>query len=366
MPRRPFSPRSWTKSHLHAFGVYGFFAANSRRRRRRDLGGRVARPRARAAPHSCASRSRQSATEPLLALSDFIAPVGSGVVDSIGAFAVTAGIGLAGARDEVRGRPRRLQRDPRRSPWPIAWSRRSRNASTSGARIEWGYGRDERPTLDDLLNERYRGIRPAPGYPACPDHTEKATLWRLLDVENAASIRLTENFAMHPAASVSGFYFAHPESRYFSVGKIGQRSGRGLRAPEGDAGRRGGAVAQAEPGLRDVRATPRCAHDLLVRCDRLEQLLQLSTVGIVLPPVRIAHRRSWIVGPSCGRPRQWDPPTLSAVEAGAPGEHRRDSRRSRTTPAGGINGRPASSSPQPWFRSDPQPSRTLPASVRLG
>jgi 5-methyltetrahydrofolate--homocysteine methyltransferase len=73
-----------------------------------------------------------------------------------------------------------------------------------------------------LLNERYRGIRPAPGYPACPDHSEKATLWRLLDVEAAASIRLTENFAMHPAASVSGIYFAHPEARYFAVGKIGR------------------------------------------------------------------------------------------------------------------------------------------------
>ncbi len=88
-------------------------------------------------------------------------------------------------------------------------------------RKHWGYATDESLDSNDLIQERYQGIRPAPGYPACPEHTEKRTLWNLLDAEAAIGIRLTENFAMWPAASVSGFYFAHPESRYFGVGRIG-------------------------------------------------------------------------------------------------------------------------------------------------
>lgn len=87
-------------------------------------------------------------------------------------------------------------------------------------RTEWGYGRSESLSYEDLIEEKYRGIRPAAGYPSCPDHTEKATLWRLLDVEARTGIRLTENFAMYPAAAVSGLYFAHPESRYFAVDLI--------------------------------------------------------------------------------------------------------------------------------------------------
>ncbi|MCX7867111.1 MAG: methionine synthase, partial [Limisphaera sp.] len=89
-------------------------------------------------------------------------------------------------------------------------------------RRQWGYGRDERLSLEDLIEERYRGIRPAAGYPACPDHTEKATIWRLLEVERRAGIRLTESYAMWPGSSVSGLYFAHPQSRYFAVGRIGR------------------------------------------------------------------------------------------------------------------------------------------------
>ena len=88
-------------------------------------------------------------------------------------------------------------------------------------RREWGYGQDEKLSPAELLEEKYRGIRPAPGYPACPDHTEKETLWRLLDVEKNTGIKLTENFAMWPGSSVSGLYFAHPDARYFNVGKIG-------------------------------------------------------------------------------------------------------------------------------------------------
>ena len=87
-------------------------------------------------------------------------------------------------------------------------------------REEWGYGRCESLSNDELIHEKYRGIRPAPGYPSCPDHTEKGAIWRLLDVEKNAGILLTESFAMWPGSSVSGLYFAHPESRYFNVGKI--------------------------------------------------------------------------------------------------------------------------------------------------
>ena len=89
------------------------------------------------------------------------------------------------------------------------------------ARREWGYGREEHLSTDELIRERYRGIRPAPGYPACPDHSEKAALWTLLDAEREAGITLTESFAMMPAAAVCGFYFSHPEARYFTVGRIG-------------------------------------------------------------------------------------------------------------------------------------------------
>jgi 5-methyltetrahydrofolate--homocysteine methyltransferase len=88
-------------------------------------------------------------------------------------------------------------------------------------REEWGFGRQEKLTPADLIQEKYRGIRPAAGYPACPDHTEKALIWDLLDVEKHTGIRLTESFAMWPGSSVSGLYFAHPESKYFAVGKLG-------------------------------------------------------------------------------------------------------------------------------------------------
>jgi 5-methyltetrahydrofolate--homocysteine methyltransferase len=108
------------------------------------------------------------------------------------------------------------------------------------ARIAWGYGRDEKLTIEDLHRERYRGIRPAPGYPACPDHTEKRLLFDLLGGEASVGVSLTESFAMEPAASVCGFYFAHPQARYFALGPIGRdqvvdyhrRKGMDLRTVE--------------------------------------------------------------------------------------------------------------------------------------
>jgi len=111
------------------------------------------------------------------------------------------------------------------------------------ARIAWGFGRDEDLSNADLIREKYQGIRPAPGYPACPDHAEKRTLFDLLNAERKIDIKLTETYAMHPAASVSGFYFSHPEAKYFAVGQV-------ERDQVADyAQRRGESIATAEKRL---------------------------------------------------------------------------------------------------------------------
>jgi 5-methyltetrahydrofolate--homocysteine methyltransferase len=177
-----------------------------------------------------------------LSLADFIAPVDSGRHDYLGAFAVTAGVGA----DEVAARFDR-QHDDYNSIMTKALADRLAEAFAeylhAEARRAWGYGRGERLTNDELIAEKYRGIRPAPGYPAQPDHTEKRTLFQLLDAERHAGIRLTETFAMHPAASVSGLYFAHPESRYFAVDRITRDQ------VEDYARRKGMTVAQVERWL---------------------------------------------------------------------------------------------------------------------
>jgi len=155
------------------------------------------------------------------ALSDFIAPADSDISDYLGAFAVTAGIGV----DELCGEFGRKY-DDYSSIMVKALADRLAEAFAESlhkkVREDWGYGQAENLSPDDLIQERYRGIRPAPGYPACPDHTEKRLLFDLLHAEKATGIQLTENFAMLPASSVSGFYFAHPDARYFAVGKIGR------------------------------------------------------------------------------------------------------------------------------------------------
>jgi 5-methyltetrahydrofolate--homocysteine methyltransferase len=188
---------------------------------------------------------RQSEDKPSLALADFIAPRSTGAPDHIGAFAVTAGLGL----DEIVGRFER-EHDDFNSILAKALADRLAEAFAEKlhqqVRREWGYGRDENLTTQDLLAERYRGIRPAPGYPACPDHSEKRTLWQLLEVENNAGISLTESCAMLPGASVSGLYFASSDSRYFSVGKIGRDQ------VEDYARRKGMSVAEAERWLAPV------------------------------------------------------------------------------------------------------------------
>ena len=142
-------------------------------------------------------------------------------LDYLGAFAVTSGHGL----DELV-KKFKADHDDYNAIMAEALADRLAEAFAEGlhkqVREEWGYGKTEKLTTDDLIAEKYRGIRPAAGYPACPDHTEKGILWKLLDVEKNAGIKLTESFAMWPASSVSGLYFAHPDSKYFAVGKLGR------------------------------------------------------------------------------------------------------------------------------------------------
>ncbi|MBV1904620.1 MAG: methionine synthase [Pseudomonadales bacterium] len=165
-------------------------------------------------------QSKKGAEGPNYCLADFIAPTGTD--DYIGGFAVTTGIGLPKIVEKFESK-----HDDYRAIMVKALADRLAEAFAEYMheyiRTEyWGYNSNEKISAEGLIKEEYTGIRPAPGYPACPDHTEKATLFHLLDVESQTGIRLTENFAMDPAASVSGWYFSHPESRYFGVGKIGE------------------------------------------------------------------------------------------------------------------------------------------------
>ncbi len=203
---------------LTARGVYGFFPANAvgddvelyTENARRETLSRL---------HFLRQQSDWGGNEPCRSLADFIAPKETGLGDFIGAFAVTSGIGLKGLADGFRAK-----HDDYNAIMAEAIADRLAEAFAEclhkGVREEWGYGSSERLSNDEMIHEKYRGIRPAPGYPACPDHTEKGTIWRLLDVETNTGIRITESYAMWPGSSVSGLYFAHPQSRYFNVGKI--------------------------------------------------------------------------------------------------------------------------------------------------
>ena len=164
-------------------------------------------------------QKEKPAGRPHECLADYIAPKSSGVRDYIGAFAVTAGLGI---EEHVA----RFERDHDDYSAIILKALADRLAEAAAEHFHervrrelWGYASEEL-TNEQLIQEAYHGIRPAPGYPACPDHTEKGKLWRLLEADRRSSIRLTESFAMHPAAAVSGWYFAHPESHYFAVGRI--------------------------------------------------------------------------------------------------------------------------------------------------
>jgi 5-methyltetrahydrofolate--homocysteine methyltransferase len=208
------------KRQLKANGVYGFFPAAS-------LGDDIelyqdmSRKTVLTTIHHLRQQSEKPTGQPNLSLADYVAPKESDCPDHIGAFAVTAGIGLD---DLCRSFDR--DHDDYNSIMAKALADRLAEAFAeflhARVRKEWGFGEDERLTNEDLIRERYRGIRPAPGYPACPDHTEKRLLFDLLQVEKNTGVTLTESFAMLPAAAVSGFYFAHPDAKYFAVGKIGK------------------------------------------------------------------------------------------------------------------------------------------------
>ena len=211
-----------THRRLRARGVVGLFPANAISSEDIALFADEARAAPLAVVHSLRQQNRKPAGQPNFALADFLAPNDSSVHDYMGAFAVTAGFGV----DEmVAG----FMAEHDDYSAIMAKALADRLAEAFAERLHqhvrkelWGYARDETLGNDDLIAERYRGIRPAPGYPACPDHTEKRLLWEVLEVEHRIGITLTESFAMYPAASVSGWYFAHPDSRYFGVGKIGR------------------------------------------------------------------------------------------------------------------------------------------------
>ncbi|MGN6732683.1 MAG: vitamin B12 dependent-methionine synthase activation domain-containing protein, partial [Candidatus Binatia bacterium] len=171
--------------------------------------------------HTLRQQKVNSSGKPQLALADYIAPKESGRIDYIGAFAVTAGHGCRELAERFE-----CDHDQYNSIMAKALADRLAEAFAEvlhkRARDDWGYGKDEQLSPEDLIAEKYRGIRPAPGYPAQPDHTEKPLIFDLLDVGPATRITLTESFAMYPAASVCGLYFAHPEARYFAVSSIGR------------------------------------------------------------------------------------------------------------------------------------------------
>ena len=208
------------KKLLTARAVYGFFRANS-------IGDDIelyaddARAEVLAVVHTLRQQLPKPEGQPNLALADFVAPKSTGLQDFIGAFAVTTGIGIEAICE-------RFEKDHDDYNSIMAKALADRLAEGFAellhkqAREEWGYGKGEALSNEDLIRERYRGIRPAPGYPACPDHTEKRLLFDLLEAEKRTGITLTESFAMYPASSVSGLYFAHPEAKYFAVGKLGR------------------------------------------------------------------------------------------------------------------------------------------------
>ncbi|CDH44539.1 methionine synthase [Candidatus Contendibacter odensensis] len=209
-----------TERWLMARAVIGFFPANRIGDDDIALYADASRQQHLLTLHHLRQQGPKPAGKPHCCLADWIAPVESGVADALGAFAVTTGIGI----DE---RVAAFERDHDDYSAILLKALADRLAEALAERLHervrrefWGYAADEQLSADDFIAENYRGIRPAPGYPACPDHTEKALLWQLLDVDRNAGIHLTESFAMTPTAAVSGWYFSHPEARYFGVGRL--------------------------------------------------------------------------------------------------------------------------------------------------
>ncbi len=216
---------------LEARAVIGFFPANTTghddlqvygydQEKSTGSGYKENRLKIESTLHFLRQQTKRSTGRPNYCLADFIAPADTGIGDYIGAFAVTAGIGIdqlvkyyEDALDDYNAIMVKALADRLAEALAEYMHEQVRKKY-------WGYASEEHLSGADLIRERYHGIRPAPGYPACPDHSEKSTLFRMLDVERQIGISLSEKFAMMPAASVSGWYFAHPESRYFGVGKI--------------------------------------------------------------------------------------------------------------------------------------------------
>ncbi len=230
------------EKRISARGVIGFWPAN---RRGDDIVVYTDETRTEELTtlHHLRQQDEKAPGKPMMALSDFVAPESSHLGDYVGGFAVTTGIGV----DELTTEFKNAHDDYSAI---MVQALADRLAEAFAERMHervrkefWGYANDEQMANEDLIKERYRGIRPAPGYPACPDHTEKATLFKLLDATANISLELTEHFAMYPTAAVSGWYFAHPESKYFAVGKIG------VDQVEDYAERKGLSKAEAERWL---------------------------------------------------------------------------------------------------------------------
>lgn len=209
-----------SEKRLQASGVIGFYPCNSREEDIILYENTSEEEMVRF--HFLRNQQPKKEGIPNLCLADFIAPLNSGLTDYIGGFAVTAGKGLEKwtdlyekENDDYNAIMMKILSDRLAEAFAELMHEKVRKEF-------WAYAPDENLKLEELLKENYRGIRPAPGYPACPEHSEKRTLFDLLEAEKNTGIRLTENFAMYPAASVSGYYFAHPESQYFNVGKIGK------------------------------------------------------------------------------------------------------------------------------------------------
>ena len=206
---------------LSARAVIGLFPANMVHHDDIEVYNNDERSEVKAVLHQLRQQLKKAAGQPNFCLADFIAPKGK-ADDYLGAFAVTAGIGIEkwvakfeAEHDDYNAIMLKALADRLAEALAERMHERVRKEF-------WGYAVSESLSSDDMIKEEYQGIRPAPGYPACPEHTEKRTLWSLLDVENNTGMILTESFAMYPAASVSGWYFAHPESKYFGLGQIGK------------------------------------------------------------------------------------------------------------------------------------------------
>jgi 5-methyltetrahydrofolate--homocysteine methyltransferase len=207
---------------LQARAVIGLFPANTINDDDVELYTDEQRSKTLTVFHFLRQQMKHRAQAPNYCLADFIAPTHSGVEDYLGVFALTTGIGI-----EARITAFEAEHDDYNSILLKALADRLAEAFAERmherVRKEfWGYATAENLSNEELIQEEYRGIRPAPGYPACPDHTEKGVLWELLDPANNAGMQLTESFAMLPTASVSGMYFSHPEARYFGIGKLGR------------------------------------------------------------------------------------------------------------------------------------------------